>query len=86
MEYNNCPLYELKSKKLLCHLLGIKDKRLLKQSYVASLIEPYIDITDKPRLIEPPRAEYFQALKGVHTLIMPLFILGLIPVICLKLI
>lgn len=57
MEYNSCPLYELKSKKLLCHLLGIKDNRLLKQSYVASLIEPYIDTTGKPRLIEPPRAE-----------------------------
>lgn len=29
----------------------------MKQSYTASLIEPYIDTTNKPRLIEPPRAE-----------------------------
>lgn len=69
MEYNNCPLYELKSKKLLCHLLGIKDKRLLKQSYVASLIEPYIDITDKPRLIEPPRAELKIVQKRIKNLL-----------------
>jgi len=47
----------LKSKKTLKYLLGIKENKLLKQNYVASLIEPYIDLTDQPRLIEPPHAE-----------------------------
>lgn len=69
MEYNSCPLYELKSKKLLCYLLGIKDNRLLKQSYVASLIEPYIDTTGKPRLIEPPRAELKIVQKRIKNLL-----------------
>ena len=57
MKYDNCPLYTLKSKKLLKHLLGVKDNALFKQDYVASLVEPYIDMNGKPRLIEPPRAE-----------------------------
>lgn len=57
MRYDNCPLYALTSKKMLKHLLGIKNNALLKQDYVASLIEPYIDATGKPRLIEPPHAE-----------------------------
>lgn len=69
LEYNSCPLYELKSKKLLCHLLGITDNRLLKQSYVASLIEPYIDTTGKPRLIEPPRAELKTVQKRIKNLL-----------------
>jgi len=37
--------------------LGIDDNRLLKQAYVATLVEPYIDFTRKPRLIEPPKPE-----------------------------
>ena len=55
MKYTSCPLYELQSKKLLKHLLGINDNNLLKQSYVAGLISPYIDHSTKPRLIEPPK-------------------------------
>ena len=47
----------MKSKKVLQHSLGIKDNRLLKQDYVASLVEPYIDTNGKPRLIEPPKPE-----------------------------
>ncbi|MFA6730885.1 MAG: hypothetical protein WCR95_07805 [Eubacteriales bacterium] len=57
MKYDNCPLYALTSKKMLKYLLGIKNNALLKQDYVASLIEPYIDAAGKPRLIEPPHAE-----------------------------
>lgn len=57
MEYIDCPLFSLKSKKVLQYSLGIKDNRLLKQDYVASLVEPYIDTNGKPRLIEPPRPE-----------------------------
>lgn len=57
MKYDNCPLYSLQSKKMLKYLLGIKNDQLLKQDYVASLIEPYIDANGKPRLIEPPQAE-----------------------------
>ena len=56
MEYDECPLYDLKSKRTLRHFLGAKDSLLLKQDYVASFIRPYID-TDadgKRRLIEPP--------------------------------
>ena len=55
MEYTTCPLYNLHSKKLLKHLLGINDNNLLKQSYVVSLISPYIEHSTKPRLIEPPK-------------------------------
>lgn len=57
MEYKNCPLYRIYSKKQLCLLLKIKNPKLLKQDYVSSLISPYIDITGKPRLIEPPQDE-----------------------------
>jgi hypothetical protein len=38
-------------------MLNIRDTNLLKQDYVSKLVEPYIDKTGKPRLIEPPRAE-----------------------------
>lgn len=47
----------LKSKKNLKYLLGITNNQLLKQKYVASLVEPYIDLVGKPRLIEPPKQE-----------------------------
>lgn len=57
MDYNSCPLYSLSSKRVLKHLLGIDDNRLLKQDYIATLVEPYIDCTHKPRLIEPPKPE-----------------------------
>lgn len=57
MKYDNCPLFALQSKKMLRHLLCIKDNKMMKQAYVASLVTPYIDTTGKPRLIEPPRAE-----------------------------
>ncbi len=57
MTYNNCPLFELKSKKMLKRLLYIEDSKLMKQEYIASLVSPYIDTEGKPRLIEPPREE-----------------------------
>ena len=55
MEYINCPLYGLKSKKLLKLLLGIDDNNMLKQSFIANQVSPYIDHSGKPRLIEPPK-------------------------------
>lgn len=57
MIYNDCPLYGLKSKKKLKYLLHIQDNKLMKQEYVVSLISPYIDTKNKPRLIESPREE-----------------------------
>ena len=38
-------------------MLGIRNKKLLQQCYTAKLVEPYIDKSRKPRLIEPPHAE-----------------------------
>lgn len=57
MTYTDCPLYGLKSKKMLRRLLRIEDSRFLKQDYVALMVSPYIDKEGKPRLIEPPRKE-----------------------------
>ncbi len=69
MIYNNCPLYSLESKKMLKYLLGITDNRLTKQNYIATLIEPYIDSTRKPRLIEPPKAELKSIQKRIKKLL-----------------
>lgn len=69
MKYDNCPLYSLASKKMLRHLLNIKDNVLLKQDYVASLVEPYIDSTGKPRLIEPPHAELKNIQKKIKNML-----------------
>lgn len=55
--YTKCPLYNIKSKKRLKHLLHIENNNFMKQSYVASLVFPYIDKRKKPRLIEPPSNE-----------------------------
>lgn len=57
MIYTNCKLYNLHSKKVLRHLLKITDKNFFNQSYVASQIEPYIDVSKKPRIIEKPSDE-----------------------------
>ena len=57
MIYTNCPLYGLKSKKLLKRLLHINNNQMMKQSHIASLVSPYIDKFEKPRLIEPPQEE-----------------------------
>ena len=57
MLYTECPIYGLKSKKILRYLLKIEDSKFMKQDYVASLVSPYIDKTGKPRLIEPPHKE-----------------------------
>lgn len=57
MTYTDCPLYGIKSKKMLRCLLRIEDSNFLKQDYVASMVSPYIDKKGKPRLIEPPHEE-----------------------------
>lgn len=54
MIYPNCKLFQLHSKKLLKHYLNISNNHFFNQKYVCSLIEPYIDETAKPRLIEKP--------------------------------
>ena len=41
---------------MLKYVLHIKDGDLLKQDYVVSMISPYVDMSKKPRLIEPPQA------------------------------
>lgn len=57
MIFTECPIFGLQSKKMLTHLLHIKDSKLFKQEYVASLVSPYIDQSGKRRLIEPPQEE-----------------------------
>ena len=69
LEYIDCPLYELKSKKVLRYLLGIKDMRLLKQDYIETMVEPYLDCSHKPRLIEPPHAELKKVQKRLKVLL-----------------
>ncbi len=69
MTYTNCPLYGLKSKKMLKRLLHIEDNRFLKQDYVASMVAPYIDKKGKARLIEPPREELKSIQKRIKTML-----------------
>lgn len=69
MEYRNCPLFGIKSKKLLKFILHIENEKLFKQSYVASLIVPYIDRNGKPRLIEKPLSEIKIIQKRIKTLL-----------------
>lgn len=57
MDYTDCPLYNLKSKKHLRLLLSIKGTNLTKQKSIAAMVSPYIDYSSKPRLIEPPKFE-----------------------------
>ena len=57
MIYTDCPLYGLKSKKLLKRLLRINNNQMMKQPHIASLVSPYIDKSGKHRLIEPPHEE-----------------------------
>ena len=57
MIYTDCPLYGLKSKKLLKRLLRINNNQMIRQTNIASLVSPYIDKSGKPRLIEPPHEE-----------------------------
>ena len=69
MEYKNCPLYALKSKTILKKLLHINNHNLTKQSYIASLVEPYIDHYPKDRLIEPPKQELKLVQKQIKNLL-----------------
>ena len=57
MDFTVCPLFGLQSKHNLLRLLHIENKKLMRQDYVASLVFPYIDLSGKPRLIEPPKEE-----------------------------
>lgn len=57
MIYTDCPLYGLKSKKLLKRLLRINNNQMIRQTHIASLVSPFIDKSGKPRLIEPPHEE-----------------------------
>lgn len=52
--YQSCPLYAIKSKKMLLQALGIQDKRWQKHTFVQRNISPYIDGTTKKRLVEAP--------------------------------
>lgn len=62
MDFTQCPLFQLKSKKQLMILLGL-DRNFLKQDYVASQVSAYIKKDGKERLIEPPSNE----LKKIQT-------------------
>ena len=57
MNFNQCPLYSLKSKKTLMVLLEIKNKNFLKQDYIVKQVFPRIDNLPKGRLIEAPSRE-----------------------------
>ena len=63
MNFNQCPLYSLKSKKTLMVLLEIKNKNFLKQNYIVKQVFPRIDNLPKGRLIEAPSRE----LKRIQT-------------------
>ena len=54
---------------MLKYVLHIKDGDLLKQDYVVSMISPYVDMSKKPRLIEPPQAELKTVQKRIKTFI-----------------
>ena len=54
---------------MLKYVLHIKDGDLLKQDYVVSMISPYVDMSKKPRLIEPPQAELKTVQKRIKTLL-----------------
>lgn len=54
---------------MLKYLIGIQNTKLFRQDYVVSLVEPYIDTTGKPRLIEPPHAELKVIQKRIKTLL-----------------
>ena len=69
MKYTDCPLYGIQSKKRLKYVLHINNCDLLQQDCVASMISPYIDKTQKPRLIEPPQAELKTVQKRIKTLL-----------------
>lgn len=69
MKYTDCPLYGIQSKKMLKYVLHIKNGDLLKQDYVAAMISPYVDMSKKPRLIEPPQTELKIAQKCIKTLL-----------------
>ena len=69
MNYNNCPLYGLKSKKKLKYLLHVRNNKLLHQDYIAKSISPYIDNTGKPRLIEPPSEEIKSIQKRIKVML-----------------
>ena len=69
MKYTDCPLYGIQSKKMLKYVLHIKNIDLLKQNCVVLMINPYIDKTQKPRLIEPPQAELKIVQKRMKTLL-----------------
>ena len=69
MKYTDCPLYGIQSKKMLKYVLHIKNGDLLKQDYVVSMISPYVDMSKKPRLIEPPQAELKTVQKSIKTLL-----------------
>lgn len=69
MIFIECPLFGLQSKKMLTHLLHIRDSKLFKQKYVASLVSPYIDQSGKKRLIEPPQEELKDIQKRLKVLL-----------------
>lgn len=59
---------------MLKFLLNIKDNRMLKQEYVALLIEPYIDAQGKPRLIEPPNIELKVIQSRIKAMLSKIFV------------
>jgi len=69
LKYTDCPLYGIQSKKMLMYVLRIKNEKLLRQSYVVSLIKPYVSKNGKPRLIEPPQPELKNVQKRIKTLL-----------------
>ena len=69
LKYSDCPLYGIRSKRMLKYVLQIKNDDMLKQSNITSKIHPYIDKTKKPRLIEAPQAELKIVQRRIKTLL-----------------
>lgn len=75
MLFDNCKLFELRSKKVLKYILGI-NSNLYKQKVIIKNIRPYIDkSTEKPRLIEAPNYDLkkiqSRIKKHLHAIIVP---------------
>lgn len=72
MNFENCLLYKLNTKKYLKYLLHISNQKLLNQNYVSSLINPYIAKNPKARLVEAPNDELKAVQKRIKKLLYSL--------------
>lgn len=65
MDYTNCKLYNIKSKKSLMYIIKIRDKKYYNQSLIAKEYNVFIDERLKPRLVEAPSYELKQIQRSI---------------------